>query len=117
MLSATEVAAMRTVQGEALPDTCTRWRKGELESDGAGGFTEGKPDDVTYACRLAATSGRELEIAARVTAQRTVTITLPYDADVQAADELVINGCGYGVVAVLDRGAWSTALRVLATEA
>ena len=112
MLSAAEVAAMRAIQGEALPDTATRTRKA-LVPDGMGGHTE-TPSTETYACRIAPTSGRELEVAARVTSAVTFTVTLPYDADVVASDELTANGRTFNVVAVLQGGTWATALRVLA---
>mgnify|MGYP000981949564 CR=1 FL=1 len=115
MLSATEVAAMRAIQGEALPDTATRTRKA-LVPDGMGGHTE-TPSTETYACRIAPTSGRELEVAARITSAVTFIVTLPYDADVVADDELTVNGRTFQIVAVLRGEAWQTALRVLAVEA
>ena len=115
MLSATEVAAMRAIQGAALPDTATRTRKTYV-SDGMGGQTPSE-STTSYACRLAPTSGRELEVAARVTSAVTFTVTLPYDADVVASDELTVNGRTFNVVAVLQGGTWATALRVLAVEA
>jgi SPP1 family predicted phage head-tail adaptor len=114
MLSADDLAAMRAIQGEALPDTATRTRKA-LVPDGMGGHTE-TPSTETYACRIAPTSGRELEVAARVTSAVTFTVTLPYDADVVASDELTVNGRTFQIVAVLRGEAWQTALRVLAVE-
>jgi SPP1 family predicted phage head-tail adaptor len=106
---------MRATQALALPDTATRTRKIETP-DGMGGYTD---SDVTttYACRVAPTSGRELEIAARITSAVTVTITLPYDADAVADDELTVNGRLYKILAVLTGASWATALRVLAVEA
>ena len=115
LLSDVTLAQMRAAQALALPDTATRTRKTYV-SDGMGGQT---PDELTttYACRLASTSGRELEVAARVTSAVTFTITLPHDADVVASDELTVNGRTFKIVAVLAGGAWQTALRVLAVEA
>lgn len=114
MLSATEVAAMRTIQGEALPDTCSRERV-TLTADGTGGHTQ-KTDTQSYACRVAPTSGRDLEIAARLTSAVTFTVTLPWDADVISEDALLIGGRRLEVIAPLVGGAWQTALRVLAVE-
>jgi SPP1 family predicted phage head-tail adaptor len=114
MLSATEVAAMRAIQGEALPDTCSRERV-TLTADGTGGHTQ-KTDTQSYACRVAPTSGRDLEIAARLTSAVTFTVTLPWDADVISEDALLIGGRRLEVIAPLVGGAWQTALRVLAVE-
>ena len=114
MLSATDLATMRATQALALPDTATRTRKVEAP-DGMGGYTTAD-STTTYACRVAPTSGRELEIAARLTSAVAVTVTLPYNADVVASDTLTVNGRLYKVLAVLQGGAWQTALRVLAAE-
>ena len=115
MLSATDLTVMRAAQASALPDIATRTHKTYV-SDGMGGQTASETT-TDYACRIAPTSGRELEIAARVTSAVTFTITLPYDADVVADDELTVNGRTFKVVAVLVGGEWMTALRVLAVEA
>ena len=115
MLSASDLTTMRAAQAAALPDTATRTRKTYV-SDGMGGQTPSE-STTSYACRLAPTSGRELEVAARVTSAVTFTVTLPYDADVVADDELTVNGRTFQIVAVLAGGAWQTALRVLAVEA
>jgi SPP1 family predicted phage head-tail adaptor len=106
---------MRATQVLALPDSCTRSRP-VLTADGTGGQTAGTPATATYACRLAATGGHEVVIAAQLTAERTVTVTLPYDADVQAQDTLAIGTRVLSVIAVLVSGAWETARRVLAVE-
>jgi len=115
MLSASDLTTMRAAQALALPDTATRTRKTYV-SDGMGGQTPSE-STTSYACRLAPTSGRELEVAARVTSAVTFTVTLPYDADVVASDELTVNGRTFQIVAVLRGEAWQTALRVLAVEA
>ena len=115
MLSASDLTTMRAAQALALPDTATRTRKTYV-SDGMGGQTASETT-TSYACRIAPTSGRELEIAARLTSAVTFTVTLPYDVDVTADDELTVDGRTFKVVAVLAGGAWQTALRVLAVEA
>ena len=115
MLDARDLADMRAAQALALPDTATRTRS-MLVSDGMGGQTPSE-STTSYACRLAPASGRELEIAARMTSAVAFTITLPHDADVAADDVITVNGRAFQVVAVLQGGAWQTALRVLAVEA
>ena len=115
LLSSATLTQMRAAQALALPDTATRTRSTYV-SDGMGGQTP-NPMTASYACRIAPTSGRELEIAARITSAVTFTVTLPYDADVVADDALAVSGRMFKVEAVLQGGAWQTALRVLAVEA
>jgi len=115
LLSSATLTQMRAAQAAALSDSATRTRSTYV-SDGMGGQTA-SASTTAYACRLAPTSGRELEIAARITSAVAFTITLPYDADVQADDVLTVSGRTFKVVAVLAGGAWQTALRVLAVEA
>ena len=105
---------MRATQALALPDTATRTRQVETP-DGMGGYST-TSSTASYACRIAPTSGRELEIAARLTSAVAFTVTLPHDADVTASDELVVSGRTLKIMAVLAGGAWQTALRVLAVE-
>jgi SPP1 family predicted phage head-tail adaptor len=114
MLSTTDLATMRATQAAALPDTATRTRSVQVP-DGMGGYTA-STSTTDYACRIAPTSGRELEIAARLTSAMTVTVTLSYDADVEAGDTLTVNSRVFQVVAVLQGATWMTALRVLAVE-
>lgn len=115
MLTAAELAAMRTVQEAALPDSCTRSRP-NLSSDGRGGQIVGTPDTKAFACRVAPTTGREAEVAARLTSQVSYTVTLPAGSDVLAEDTLSVGGRVLQVIAVLAGGAWETARRVLCVE-
>ena len=116
MLTDAELAAMRAAQNETLPDVCIRERP-VLIANGAGGHTEGEPKTQQYMCRVAATGGRDLEVAARLTTERTLTVTLPYDADVVSSDRLRVGDRQLQVIAPLAGGTWMTALRVLAVEA
>lgn len=115
MITAGDLAAMRAAQASALPDTCTRERA-TLTRDGSGGHTAGTPATQAYSCRVSATSGRDLEIAARLTTERTLTVTLPYDADVITTDVLIAGARRLRVIAPLPGGAWMSALRVLTVE-
>jgi SPP1 family predicted phage head-tail adaptor len=110
-----EIALDRADQALWLPDLCTRSRP-VLSDDGRGGQIVGTPDTRSYACRLAPTTGREAEVAARLVGKTTLTVTLPHDADVRAEDTLTVGARTLHVVAVLRGGAWQTALRVLAVE-
>jgi hypothetical protein len=115
MLSIIEVAAMRAIQGEALPDSCVRTRV-PLVADGAGGHMNGTPVMTPYPCRVAPAGGRELEIAARITSAVAMTVTLPWNADIISGDTLTIGGRILKVITPLVGGTTMTALRVLAVE-
>lgn len=115
MLSTGDLEAIRAAQVAAMPDTCVV-KSVTRTTDAFGGAGEALVTGATLPCRLAVTSGRELEIAARITDQRTVTITLPHGSAVTTGNRLVIGSQTYEIVAVLTGGAWSTALRVLAVE-
>lgn len=110
-----EIALDRADQALWLPDSCTRSRP-QYSSDGRGGQTVGTPNTTTFACRIAPTSGRELEVAARLTSAVAYTVTLPAGSDVRAEDSLAVGGRTLQVIAVLAGGAWETARRVLCVE-
>ena len=115
MLTSGDLEKMRSIQELELPDSATRSRYVRVP-DGMGGYTT-TSSTASYSCRIAPTSGNELELASRLTSAVTFTVTLPYDADVVASDELTVNGRTFQIVAVLRGEAWQTALRVLAVEA
>ena len=115
MLTNTDLEKMRSVQELALPDSATRTRYVRVP-DGMGGYTT-TSSTANYSCRIAPTSGNELELASRLTSAVSYTVTLPHDADVVADDMLTISGRTLRVIAVLHRAAWATVTRVLAVEA
>ncbi|AZF90297.1 MAG: head-tail joining protein [Phage 5P_3] len=115
MMDAADLTWMRAAQAATMTTACTV-RRTTNTADGLGGQTPSTAS-VATTCRLAPTGGQELEIAARLTALTTVTITLPYNTDVLAGDEIVIGAVVYRVIAVLAGGTIITALRTLAVRA
>jgi len=117
MLSATELAAMRSTLNDSLPDTAQVRRK-SLTSDGAGGYTESWSTVAAVACRVAPSgqSPQERVIAERLTATAIWTVTLPAGTDVRPADRIVVGSRAFEVVGVLARS-YELARRVVCTEA
>lgn len=118
MLSAAELAAMRSTADAALADTCTIQRKTSV-SDGGGGTTDTWPDHATgIACRIAPAGGGETGTAGdRVNDETTHIVTLPALTDITEADRLTIDGQTYEATAVRKRGAWEITRRVECREA
>ncbi len=114
ILTADDLEIARTAQELFLPTACTISRR-TLTAVGDGTYTESTATVATV-CRDAATGGRELEIAAKLTAQSTRTVTLPHDADVRAEDQIIIGARTLKVLAILSITGWVTALRVLCSE-
>lgn len=120
MLNTVEIAAMRSTQAAALPDTCTIQRKGG-SSDGKGGRT------VSYSvhasnvpCRLGragSRSGIETIDAEKVQQQTPWIITFEHNQDVQDTDRIKIGARMFEVVSIEPHEEWTTALRVQVTEA
>lgn len=117
MLTAAELAALRAVQAEALPDECSVMRATETET-ADGGVSHSRAAVATVACRLGALgrSGEERVIAERLSAVTGYVVTLPAETDVRAEDRLTIGARTFEVAAVLATGAWETARRVAAVE-
>ena len=115
LLSATDLEVMRAAQESILPTACTISRQ-TVTAVGDGTFTSVWATASTTVCRDAATSGRELELAAKLTTHTTRTVTLPHDADVRTADRIVIGARTLEVLALLGVTGWVTALRVLCVE-
>lgn len=116
MLSAAELADMRTVQAEAMAGTAVISRK-TLTTDGMGGFTETWAASGTVTCRVwpATESGAESLIADRITESDAWVITVPYATDVTAKDRVVADGRTFEVVSAIAH-TWETARRVVAVE-
>ena len=116
MLTAAELADMRTVQAQAMAGTAVISRK-TLASDGMGGFTETWAASGTVTCRVwpATESGAESLIADRITESDAWVITVPYATDITAKDRVVADGRTFEVVSAIAH-TWETARRVVATE-
>ena len=119
MLSAAEVAAMRSVQAQALPDTCTISRKSS-SSDGRGGQTVSyTPYATGVPCRLGRAgsgSGSETIDAEKVQQKTPWVVTFEYDQDVRNTDCIVVGTRTFEVVNGEPHEAWTTALRVQVEE-
>jgi SPP1 family predicted phage head-tail adaptor len=116
LVNASDLADMRADQQLLMPDTCTITTKGTASSDGYGGTTWGVSTTTTSACRVVPSSGREAQIAAKITALMTWTVTLPYNAVVTERDTLTVNGKTFQVASVLSGGSTETARRLICTE-
>ena len=133
MLSAAEIAAMRSVQNEALPGTAVISRYGidrGYGEDGYGAGVYGDGDDGmggiietwgtigTVDCRLASQEfqPREDDVASQLQDVDLWIVTLPYNTDVQARDRIVTDGRTFEVNSVLAHGDWETARRVWCAE-
>jgi head-tail adaptor len=115
LFNAHDLAWMREQQKSLLPTACTISRRTDT-AVGDGTFTSVWATASTTVCRDVATSGRELELAAKLTTHTARTVTLPHDADVRTADRIVIGARSLEVIALLGITGWITALRVLAVE-
>jgi hypothetical protein len=106
MLSAGELASMRTDATAWLPQTCRVWRL-SVVSDNRGGQTQ------TYAlhedalpCRLAPGSSRteaEVVIEGRSVTDKQWLVTVPHDAEVLSTDRVEVSGLMLEITS-LDRG-------------
>lgn len=116
MLSAAELAEMRSVQALAQAGTAVISRK-TLTADGMGGFTETWAASGTVTCRVwpARESGAESLIADRITESDAWVITVPYATDVAAEDRVVADGRTFEVVTAIAH-TWETARRVVCVE-
>jgi hypothetical protein len=117
MISAAELAAMQSMQAEAMPDTCVRNRT-VLTSDSMGGSTAGAPATVTYDCRLSSRGVPDEYLAMdRASGKQLWMVTLPISADVLTTDYLTVNGVEMEILGFVSGGTWATAKRVVCVEA
>jgi head-tail adaptor len=115
LVDSADLDAMRAAQETLLPTACTISRR-TLTAVGDGTYTETWATTSTTVCRDVPTSGRELDIASRLTTQMARTVTLPHDAAVRSEDRIVIGTRTLEVLAILSSGSWETARRVLCAE-
>ena len=115
MTLAVALSNMRAAQTASMGTDCTV-RVKPLVDDGYGGKTEGEPVDTATVCRLAPTSGQEIELGQALTGMTTYTITLPWGTSIDVDDEVIIAGDTYQVKAVLAGGTLATAVRVVAVK-
>ncbi len=102
-----------------MPDSGVISRK-TLTSDGMGGSTALWSTSSTVACRvepLSRLTPQERIVAERVAPRLLYRITVPHDADVIAADRVIIGGAIYEVLGPMVGGAWTVTQKVLAVGA
>ena len=119
MLSAAEIAAMRSVETQALPDLCTIQRKGGSSDDRGGTTVAYSVRASNVACRLGragSRSGIETVDADKVQQQTPWVVTFAHNQDVQNTDRIVIGARMFEVVSVEPHNAWMMALRAQVTE-
>lgn len=116
MLTAAELADMRSVQVLAQAGTCVITR-GTLTSDGMGGFTQSWAAVGTVTGRVwpSTESGAERLIADRITEADAWIITVPQGTDVVAKDRITESGRTFEVVSAIAH-TWETARRVVCVE-
>lgn len=104
MLTASELAAMRSTLTESLPDTAQVQRKTRV-SDGMGGFTETWEVVATVACRVSPSglSSQERAVAERLGSSRVWTITLPAQTGVQTPDRITVGSRSFEVAGIGNR--------------
>jgi head-tail adaptor len=117
LLSASEIADMRSTQNDTMPDTMVVWRY-TTASDGMGGLTEtwAAVGTVTGRVAPAGRAGSEQIIAERLTASEPWVITVPTGTTVYARDRFVIAGRTFEVEYVNEHEAWETALQCYGYE-
>jgi head-tail adaptor len=110
---------MQDTAEDAMPDSAAVSRK-TLTSDGQGGFTATWATASTVDCRVEAATRitpAERLVAERVAPRKLYRVTVPYDADVIAADRIVVSGTTYEVLGPFDGGAWMLTKKVSVVEA
>ena len=116
-VTATELAAMQSAQEALQPTSCTVRAPGTATGDGAGGVTRGDPTNTSTTCRAVPSTGVELELAEKLSVAKPWTVTLAYGATIDESYQVIVGSRTLGVVAVLNGGSYSTAVRVLCQEA
>lgn len=118
LLDSAQIAAMRVVAEQALPDVCTIRRSTDT-SDAGGGTTQTWADQATLVpCRVSPIGGGERGMTgSRISDESTHVITLAAKTDVLEADRIVVEGVVYEITLVRKRGAWELTRRCECTEA
>lgn len=116
MLTAAEIAEMRSVQVLAQAGTCVITR-GAMTADSMGGYTQTWSAVGTVTGRVwpARESGAERLIADRITEADAWVITVPQGTDVVAKDRITESGRTFEVVTAIVH-TWETARRVVCVE-
>lgn len=116
LLSASQIAAMRTTLERSLPGTAVINSRTWV-SDGGGGGTAAYAPSGTAACRVSPAGQQPIEadIAAQIQGRAVYMITLPANTPVQSQDQIEADGRTFEVLAPLSRD-WEISLRVICVE-
>ena len=114
MLNNTELQRLRDAHTATLNGTCIVRRKIKV-TNAAGGAADTWETIATYPCRVAPERDRRLS---EISAERELMtvyyrLTVPYDADLRADDEVMYDGTTYQVVALWDQHTFRTAKRAV----
>lgn len=115
MLTAAELAAMRTVEQSAMSSSAVI-RRATNTPDGTGSFTEVLAPIGTVNCDVWAVSQRETVGGEQILSRGEWYITIPFGTDVKASDIIDVGSKSYEVTFVPSGASWQTALRVEANS-
>lgn len=116
MVTAADLAYMRTCADEFLPDTCHVMRI-SYTPDGVGGRTQTwGTAGTSVPCRVAPSEGaNQLGFAQQTDAEMTFIVSLKYNADALIGDRIVTDGRTLDVVGISDHS-YQVALRLICRE-
>lgn len=115
MLSSDELAQLRSLQEDTMPDTCVVKRKTVTDTDGVRAGTWSTLTTTVCRIRRSGKEPQERAIAERLGVVAAYTIALPYGTDVTAQDRLEAQGRVFEVAGALARS-FETARLVVCKE-
>lgn len=119
ILTAGEMASLRSDLEATLPDTCTVTRPTQVKND-AGGWTETPVVVATVACRVSPIGTRDAAIAQQIGASLDMVlqhvVTLPADTDVQQSDSITCTTRTFRVASMQDRVSEGLVRRIFVSE-
>lgn len=112
LLTATDLANMRAMQEEAMPDTATISRRA-APGDSAGDWATTITTVGTSKCRVATRQGeRQDKASGNMVAMESWVGHFPVDTDIQRGDQVQVSGRTFEVERVTGGNDWSTAVTV-----
>jgi head-tail adaptor len=119
MLTAGEIAQMRSVIDDALPGTAIISRR-TLTTDSQGGSEEAWANIGTVSCRwspiASIASDVELDQSARVAALKERVVTVPANTTVNQTDRLSIGGTVHAITGIAAPRDWELSRRISCVE-
>lgn len=115
LLTAGDIARMRDVLDQSLPDTCVI-QGGTIVDDLGGGGSTTWANRGTVDCRLSPMTGSEREVADRLSEDAQWLITVPAETVVDTNSRVVISGTSFEVLARRAPRSWEVATVLEAQE-